>query len=103
VSCWIVAWIIAEAIPVFSDLNGLIVSQALSPGSFETYANCAVERALRQLVQLWTQWCLLASFELWAVVRQPSKDLTHHPQHLHWPVRSGPLCLGLICLRHGHP
>jgi hypothetical protein len=39
VSCWIVAWIIAEAIPVFSDLNGLIVSQALSPGSFETYAN----------------------------------------------------------------
>jgi hypothetical protein len=24
VSCWIVAWIIAEAIPVFSDLNSLI-------------------------------------------------------------------------------
>lgn len=24
VSCWVVAWIIAEAIPVFTDLNGLI-------------------------------------------------------------------------------
>jgi hypothetical protein len=24
VSCWVVAWIISEAIPVFSDLNGLI-------------------------------------------------------------------------------
>ena len=28
--CWIVAWIIAEAIPVFSDLNGLIVSAYLA-------------------------------------------------------------------------
>lgn len=38
-TCWVVAWIIAEAIPVFSDLNGLIVSQVSTPGSFESYAN----------------------------------------------------------------
>lgn len=71
-TCWVVAWVIAEAIPVFSDLNGLIVSQVLSPVHSETYANRDIERALRQLVQLWAQWCLLASSELWAVVRQPS-------------------------------
>lgn len=30
-TCWIIAWIIADAIPVFSDLLSLIVSSTTAP------------------------------------------------------------------------
>lgn len=46
-ACWLVAWIIAEAIPVFSDLNSLIVSHLLPCAvSSRAVANVMIQSAL---------------------------------------------------------
>lgn len=45
-ACWLVAWIIAEAIPVFSDLNSLIVSLDQTVYPLVPAANDMIQSAL---------------------------------------------------------
>lgn len=99
-ACWIIAWIISEAIPTFSDLLSLIVrcpvvhfelqftngfnrAPSLLLGSVVSinYENIVSDFLFRILISSsWTWWYLLASFELWAVFQLAQKNCLDHYQ-----------------------
>lgn len=66
---WVIAWIIASAIPVFSNLLSLMVGHISScfPSSQPPYQSINLtfqtDRSLRQLVHLWLPRDLLAVYE----------------------------------------
>ena len=118
---WIVAWIIAEAIPVFSNLLSLIVCVSVSCNS-GNMLTCP-DRTLRQLVHVRLERDLLAVHEqgsLLLFTKEDCPDYSESPHCRYWWMSGmlsqpgSPSCSvfarltfavwsGSLCFRQGHP
>lgn len=90
---WIIAWIIASAIPVFSNLLSLIVRP---PPSATLIILTSSDCIVRKLVHLRPERDLLAAHEQGLVLLLPKKDCPdtsqcHHRRYWCYPGTSSPI------------